>query len=80
MKVEVSDNVTLRIPHNEIPGQIAPIYLIGLPDDIQDEIMEEIKLELYKGGPQKSYKGIALTPVEQKIVETLNELIREVKA
>jgi hypothetical protein len=45
MKVEVSDNVTLRIPHNEIPGQIAPIYLIGLPDDIQKikALIEQVK-------------------------------------
>lgn len=45
MEVEVSDNVTLRIPKTEIPGQIAPIYLIGLPDDVQKikQILEEVK-------------------------------------
>jgi len=40
--------------------------------------MEKIKLELYKGGPQKSYKGIALTPIEQAIVEKINEIIENV--
>ena len=45
MKVDVSDNVTLRIPNTEISGQIAPIYLIGLPDDILKikELLEEVQ-------------------------------------
>ena len=45
MKVDVSDNVTLRIPNTEISGQIAPIYLIGLPDDIVKikALLEEVK-------------------------------------
>jgi len=45
MKVEVSDNITLRIPKTEIPGQIAPVYLIGLPNDIEKikALLEEVK-------------------------------------
>jgi hypothetical protein len=35
MKVEDTDNVTVRIPHKQIPGQIAPVYVLGLPDDVK---------------------------------------------
>jgi hypothetical protein len=46
MKIDVSDNVTLRIPKTEISGQIAPIYLIGLPDDILKikALLEEVEV------------------------------------
>jgi|DEB0MinimDraft_3_1074331.scaffolds.fasta_scaffold11073_8 hypothetical protein len=45
MKVDVSDNKVLRIPKEELVGAVAPVYIIGLPDDVMKlkSILEELK-------------------------------------
>ncbi|WP_428327185.1 hypothetical protein [Nitrosopumilus sp.] len=39
--------------------------------------MEKIELALYKGGPQLSFKGIALNPIEQELATKVNEIIEK---
>lgn len=41
-------------------------------------MVDKIDIKNYgKGRGQKSYKGVALTPFEQKVAETINEIIDE---